>query len=103
MSRRLPAVKPRQAIAALQRAGFVVRRVTGSHFRLSLPDDPTRWVVVGYHNGDLKPKTLRTKQCPISPVAIFATITAAPITPPGLFWPCGPWSPPPVRKYRALR
>ena len=26
----------------------------------------------------------------ISPVAIFATMTAAPITSPGRFWPCGP-------------
>ncbi len=59
MSRRLPAVKPRQAIAALQRAGFVVRRVSGSHYRLNPPADPTRWVVVAYHNRDLKPKTLR--------------------------------------------
>jgi predicted RNA binding protein YcfA (HicA-like mRNA interferase family) len=31
MSRLLPAIKPRQVIAALQRAGFVVRRVSGSH------------------------------------------------------------------------
>ncbi len=60
MSRRLPAVRPRQVIAALQRAGFVVRRVSGSHYRLAPPDDPTRWVVVAYHNRDLKPKTLRT-------------------------------------------
>jgi predicted RNA binding protein YcfA (HicA-like mRNA interferase family) len=60
MSRRLPAVTPRQVIVALQRAGFIVRRVSGSHYRLNLPDDPTRWVVVAYHNRDLKPKTLRT-------------------------------------------
>ena len=59
MSRRLPAVKPRQVIAALQRAGFVVRRVSGSHYRLNQQGDPTRWVVVAYHNRDLKPKTLR--------------------------------------------
>lgn len=60
MTRRLPAVRPRQVIAALQRAGFVLRRVTGSHYRLSRPDEPTRWVVVAYHNRDLKPKTLRS-------------------------------------------
>jgi predicted RNA binding protein YcfA (HicA-like mRNA interferase family) len=46
-------------IAALQRAGFVVRRVSGSHYRLALANDPARWVVVAYHNRDLKPKTLR--------------------------------------------
>jgi predicted RNA binding protein YcfA (HicA-like mRNA interferase family) len=40
MSRRLPTVKPRHVIAALQRAGFVVRRITGSHYRLCSPDDP---------------------------------------------------------------
>ena len=37
MSRRLPALKPRQVIAALQRAGFVVR-MTGS----ALPAPPQR-------------------------------------------------------------
>ncbi len=31
MSQRLPAAKPRHVIAALERAGFVVRRVSGSH------------------------------------------------------------------------
>ncbi|MBE3557355.1 MAG: type II toxin-antitoxin system HicA family toxin [Firmicutes bacterium] len=30
--RRLPAIKPLQAIRALQRAGFVVDHVTGSHY-----------------------------------------------------------------------
>jgi predicted RNA binding protein YcfA (HicA-like mRNA interferase family) len=58
--RRLPAVRPREAIAALQRAGFVIRRITGSHYRLGMPGDPSRWVVVAYHNRDLHPKTLRS-------------------------------------------
>jgi predicted RNA binding protein YcfA (HicA-like mRNA interferase family) len=38
----------------------VVRRVTGSHYRLGIPGDPSRWVVVAYHNRDLHPKTLRS-------------------------------------------
>ena len=58
--RRLPAVRPREAIAALQRAGFVIRRITGSHYRLGMPGDPSRWVVVAHHNRDLHPKTLRS-------------------------------------------
>ena len=60
MRRRLPAVKPRQVIAALQRAGFVIRRVTGSHNRLGMPGDPGRWAIVAYHNRDINPKTLRS-------------------------------------------
>ena len=60
MTRRLPAVKPREVIAALQRAGFVIRRVTGSHYRLGMPGDPSRWVIVAYHNRDIKTKTLRS-------------------------------------------
>jgi predicted metal-binding membrane protein len=44
MSPPLPAVNARQAVAALQRAGFVVERVRGSHDILARPDDPTRAV-----------------------------------------------------------
>lgn len=58
--RRLPAVKPREVIAALQRAGFVIRRVSGSHYRLAMPGDARRWAIVAHHNRDLHPKTLRS-------------------------------------------
>ncbi len=37
MSDRLPALSARQVIAALQRAGFVVDRVAGSHYILAHP------------------------------------------------------------------
>lgn len=60
MSPQLPAVTARQVIAALQRAGFVVERVRGSHYLLARPDDPSRAVTVPVHAGkDLKPGTLR--------------------------------------------
>ena len=59
MTSPLPVVKPRQVIRALERAGFVLRRVTGSHYRYVHPDDPTRWTIVPWHNRDLMPPTLR--------------------------------------------
>jgi predicted RNA binding protein YcfA (HicA-like mRNA interferase family) len=43
----------------LERAGFVLRNVSGSHHRYVYPGDPTRWTVVPMHNRDLKPGTLR--------------------------------------------
>jgi predicted RNA binding protein YcfA (HicA-like mRNA interferase family) len=57
---RLPAVKPRQLIRALERAGFFVHHVTGSHYYLKHPDHPTLRVTVAYHNKDLKRGTLRS-------------------------------------------
>ena len=58
---RLPAINGRRAIQALQRAGFVVDRIVGSHHVLTYPGDPTRTVVVPVHSGrDLKPGTLRS-------------------------------------------
>ena len=56
---RLPQVTARQMIAALQRAGFVVRRVRGSHHFTRHPDDPSRDNVVALHSGDLPQGTLR--------------------------------------------
>ena len=54
MSRRLPALTSRQVIRVLERAGFVVRRVKGSHFQLVHAEDPARRVSVPHHNRDLK-------------------------------------------------
>jgi len=45
-------VNARELIAALQRAGFVVRRQTGSHVTLRHPADG-RIAVVPRHPGDL--------------------------------------------------
>jgi predicted RNA binding protein YcfA (HicA-like mRNA interferase family) len=58
---RLPVADGRRVIKALQRAGFVVDRVVGSHHVLTLPGDPTRTVTVPVHSAkDLKPGTLRS-------------------------------------------
>jgi predicted RNA binding protein YcfA (HicA-like mRNA interferase family) len=59
MTDRLPTVRPREAIRALERAGFYVSRTSGSHCRLVHRSDPARKVTVPVHTGDLKPGTLR--------------------------------------------
>ena len=56
---RLPQVRPRELIAALQRAGFIVQRVKGSHHFLEHKDDPSRWATVAVHPGDLPPRDVR--------------------------------------------
>ena len=59
MNQRLPAVTAREAIRALERAGFVVSRTSGSHCRLIHATDPARKVTVPVHSGDVKRGTLR--------------------------------------------
>jgi predicted RNA binding protein YcfA (HicA-like mRNA interferase family) len=65
---RLPQITPRQMIAALQRAGFYVDRVKGSHHFLIHKDDSSRWATVAMHSGDLDPRDVRSilKQTRIS-------------------------------------
>ena len=58
MSPRLPAVKPRDVIRALERAGFFLHHVTGSHHILKHPDRPPALVTGPLHNRDLKRGTL---------------------------------------------
>jgi predicted RNA binding protein YcfA (HicA-like mRNA interferase family) len=58
MSQRLPAIKPKEVIRALQRAGFFIHHSTGSHNILKHPDKPELRVTVAMHNRDLKRKTL---------------------------------------------
>jgi predicted RNA binding protein YcfA (HicA-like mRNA interferase family) len=60
VTRRLPALRPRRVIRALERAGFVVDHVTGAHHILCHPAKPTLRVTVAYHSQDLKPRTLRS-------------------------------------------
>ena len=60
MTGRLPVLRPRRVIRALERAGFSIDHVTGSHYVLYHPTKPERRVTVAYHNRDLKPKTLRS-------------------------------------------
>ena len=52
---RVPALKPKQVIRVLERAGFCFTRQKGSH-RLYIKDKIG--VIVPYHNKDLKRKTL---------------------------------------------
>ena len=60
MSERLPALKSREVIRALERAGFRISRVSGSHCRLIHATEPARKVTVPLHgNADLKRGTLR--------------------------------------------
>ena len=49
---RLPTVKPRQVVQALERTGFEIDRQTGSHIVLRCASDNRR-VVVPWHNRDL--------------------------------------------------
>ena len=59
MNQRLPSITAREAIRALERAGFVVSRTSGSHCRLIHPGDPARKVTIPVHTGDLRRGTLR--------------------------------------------
>jgi len=56
---RLPQITARSMLRASQRAGFVVRRVKGSHHFLRHKDDRRRETVVALHPGDLPQGTLR--------------------------------------------
>ena len=59
MSARLPALKSREVIRALERAGFEISRTSGSHCRLVHKTDPTRKVTIPIHAGvDMKRGTL---------------------------------------------
>ena len=60
MKRRPLALKPRAVIRALERAGFVLRRVKGSHHYFKHPDRPYVLVNVPYHGKDLKRGTVQT-------------------------------------------
>lgn len=66
---RLPAVAPRDVIAALRRAGFTIVRIKGSHHFLRHGDDASRTTVVALHAGDVPTGTLRDilKQARLSP------------------------------------
>lgn len=60
MSQRLPIVKPREVLRALQRAGFYIHHSTGSHHILKHSVKPELRVTLAMHNRDLKRKTLAT-------------------------------------------
>lgn len=58
MSGRLPALKPKDVLRVLERGGFVVHRVTGSHYILKHPQKTGLRVTLPWHNQDLKRGTL---------------------------------------------
>ena len=60
MKQSLPAIEPKRLIRALERAGFSVHRVTGSHYILKHPAKPSLRVTVPFHNRDLKRGTLQS-------------------------------------------
>jgi predicted RNA binding protein YcfA (HicA-like mRNA interferase family) len=57
--RRLPALPANEVLRVLERAGFSVHRVKGSHHHLRNPARPQARPVVPMHRGDLPPGTLR--------------------------------------------
>jgi len=59
MGGKLPVVRPKAAIKALQRAGFFVDHQRGSHIYLKHPNLLGVLVVVPYHATDLKRGTLK--------------------------------------------
>lgn len=60
MNGRLPTVTAGQVVRALERAGFVIVRTSGSHHRLIHKNDPTRATTVSVHAGKtLKRGTVR--------------------------------------------
>lgn len=57
---RLPALKPRQVISALERAGFQIVRIKGSHHIMIHRDDRARMTNIPAHGSrDLPRGTLR--------------------------------------------
>ena len=58
MSRHLPALKPRDVLRALKRAGFAVHHVSGSHYILKREDRVDLRVTLPWHSKDLKLRTL---------------------------------------------
>lgn len=54
MSSHLPSLSSKDVFRILRRAGFLLRRQSGSHAHFRHRDDPTRRVTVPVHPGDLK-------------------------------------------------
>ena len=60
MPPRLPVVKAREVVRALERAGFFVHHSVGSHAQLKHPAKPNLRVTVPQHSGDVPPTVLRS-------------------------------------------
>lgn len=57
MAGKLPVLRPKVVIKALEHGGFSVHHTTGSHYILK---KEKRRVTVPYHSKDLKPGTLKS-------------------------------------------
>ncbi len=57
---KLPVVKPKQVIKALERANFFIHRQVGSHVRLIHQTERHRRVTVPVHNIDIPKGTLKS-------------------------------------------
>ena len=57
MSKRLPAIKPKEAVRALEKAGWRIHRQKGSHVSMHKEGVP-ELVVIPLHTGDLPKGTL---------------------------------------------
>jgi predicted RNA binding protein YcfA (HicA-like mRNA interferase family) len=74
---RLPGISGKAVVRALERNGFRVERVSGSHHVLRRPDVPASKVIVPVHGGhDLPPGTLRSilKQAGLSVDEFIASL-----------------------------
>jgi predicted RNA binding protein YcfA (HicA-like mRNA interferase family) len=60
MSRKLPALKPKDVFRVLKQAGFYLHHATGSHYYLKRPENPTLRVTLPWHTRDLKRGTLQS-------------------------------------------
>jgi predicted RNA binding protein YcfA (HicA-like mRNA interferase family) len=58
MSRRLPALTPKDVFRVLTRAGFYLHHATGSHYYLKHAEKPKLRVTLPWHAKDLKRGTL---------------------------------------------
>ncbi len=58
MANRLPSLRPREVIRALEKAGFRLHHVTGSHYYFRRPQQPGPLVVVPFPSKELKRGTL---------------------------------------------
>jgi len=61
MSSRLPSLTAQQVIRALERGGFLVVRVKGSHHIMEHAQDPSRRTTVPLHKGKDLPRGLVRK------------------------------------------
>ena len=56
---RVPSLKAPEVLRALQRGGFLVHHVKGSHHYLRHPDKPGVQVAIFHHRKELPPGTIR--------------------------------------------